>query len=324
MANSTPDFSKVLFTPEDVGVLGSQYLQQRRDNKGLGITIGLKSLDEVFYPLMMTEIMFILARPGGGKTSFMMRWARARAQFLRSQNITDRVVMYVTLEQSIEELNAFNVAADERISITNMARGEITDDEWTRCLKSGINRRFAPLWNIGYSAMRDGKQPRLTVEAISEALELVKTKYSKTLDIVFVDYLQRLPINPRSESKTVGTSENVDALKDIALNVAKCPLVVGVQARREVDQASPPIPQMDDGQWTSNIEQTGDRVISLVRPINYVQIGEEFGTTRVQGPNEMIVTILKQKLGQANIARRVYFDPEYNKLDELETRLGRG
>lgn len=320
---NAPDFSTILFTPEDIGNLGTEYLKQRRENKAMGVPIGLKSLDEIFYPLMMTEIMFVVARPGSGKTSFMMRWARERAAYLRKNNLDDRAVMYITLEQSVEELNAFNVAADERISITQMARGEITDAEWTRCLKAGINRRFAPLWNIGYSAMREGKQPRLTVESISAALELVKNKYGKTLDIVFVDYLQRLPLAARAESKTVGTSENVDALKDIALNVAKCPLVVGVQARREVDEMNPPIPQMDDGQWTSNIEQTGDRVISLVRPTNYVQIGEMFGSTRVDGKNELVVSILKQKLGQANIVRRVYFDPEYNKLDELETRMTR-
>jgi replicative DNA helicase len=317
-----PDFSTILFSPEEIGVLGTRYLEQRRSNKGLGVSIGLKSLDEVFYPLMMTEIMFLIARPGNGKTSFMMRWARARAKYLRDNHIDDRVVMYITLEQSVEELNAFNVAADERLSITSMARGEITDHEWQRAMKAGINRRFSPLWNIGYSAMREGKQPRLTVEAIAAALDLVKTTHGKTLDLVFVDYLQRLPLPRGAESKTVGVSENVDALKDIALNITKCPLVVGVQARREVDEAKPPIPQMDDGQWTSNVEQTGDRVVSLVRPINYVQVGEQFGSSRVDGPNELIVTILKQKLGQANVVRRVYFDPEYNKLDELEMRHG--
>lgn len=315
-----PDFSTILFTPEDVGVLGTRFLQARRENKGIGVPVGLKSIDDVFYPLMGTEIMFVIARPGNGKTSFMMRWARSRAAFLREKGLEDRIVMYITLEQTIEELNAFNVAADERLSITSMARGEITDAEWARALKSGIKRRFSPLWNVGYSAVREEKQPRLTVESISAALELVKTKYGKTLDVVFVDYLQRLPINNRAESKTVGISDNVDALKDIALNIAKCPLVVGVQARREVDQINPPIPQMDDGQWTSNIEQTGDRVISLVRPINYVQVGEQFGTVRVDSPNELIVTILKQKLGPANMVRRVYFDPEYNKLEDLETR----
>jgi replicative DNA helicase len=251
-----------------------------------------------------------------------MRWARNRAAFLRQQQMENRVVVYITLEQSIEELNAFNVAADERVSITSMARGEITADEWQRCLKAGIKRRFAPLWNIGYSAMREGKQPRLTVDAIANALELIKSTHGKTLDLVFVDYLQRLPIDTRAESKAVGISNHVDALKDIALNITKCPLVVGVQARREVDDANPPIPQMDDGQWTSNIEQTGDRVVSLVRPCNYVKPGEKFGSSTVEGPNELVVSILKQKLGQANLARRVYFDPEYNKLDELELHYG--
>lgn len=316
---TTPDFSTILFTPEEVGALGTKYLEQRRDNKALGVPVGIGSIDAVFYPLMMTEIMAIIARPGNGKTSFMMRWARNRAAFLRDRGLEDRIVMYITLEQSIEELNAFNVAADERLSITNMARGEITDAEWKRALKAGINRRFSPLWNVGYSAMREEKQPRLTTEAIAGALELVKTKHGKTLDVVFVDYLQRLPMPKGAESKTVGVSDNFDALKDIALNVAKCPLVVGVQARREVDDKTDPIPELDDGQWSSNIEQTSDRVISLVRPCNYRQEGETFGKQKVEGTRQMLVTILKQKLGQANLPRWVYFEPEYNRLEDLET-----
>lgn len=319
---TTPDFSNILFTPEDIGVLGTEFLKQRRENKGMGIPIGLPSLYAVFYPLMMTEIMAIIARPGNGKTSFMMRWARARAKFLRDNDLKDRVVMYITLEQSIEELNAFNVAADERVSITSMARGEITDAEWKKALKAGIDRRFSPLWNIGYSAIREGKQPRLTVEAIAAALELVKGTHGKTLDLVFVDYLQRLPMPKGAESKTVGVSENYDALKDISLNVTKCPMVVGVQARREVDDKTEEIPELDDGQWSSNIEQTSDRVISLVRPCNYRAEGETFGKQKVEGHAQMLVNILKQKLGQANLPRWVYFDPEYNKLDELEMHYG--
>lgn len=41
----------------------------------------------------------------------------------------------------------------------------------------------------------------------------------------------------------------------------------------------------------------------------------------VTGNRQMIISVLKQKLGKDNFSRWVYFDPEFNKLDELETRL---
>lgn len=322
------DYSTILFTPEEVGSLGAAYLKQRRENKHLGIALGLAGIDNedkdgnCLLPLMPGELTSIIARPGNGKTSFMVRWARYRAEQLRKAKITDRAVVYVTLEQSVEELNAFNIAADKRVSITKMARGEITDAEWAKCLEQGIDRRFYPLWNIGYSSMTEKKQIRLDLDAIGGALELIRGQHAKAIDIVFVDYLQRIPYD-RAESKTVGVSDNLDGLKTMALRM-KCSFVVGVQARREVDEMNPPIPAEDDGQWTSNIEQTSDKVFSLVRPRKYKQEGQEFGSQTVEGNCQMIVSVLKQKLGPANFAKWVYFDPEYNKLDELETRKRNG
>lgn len=310
------DYSSILFSPEEVGLLGSRYLEERRSNKGLGVPIGLSSVDAVMYPTLPGELVSLIARPGHGKTGFMVHWSRTRAAWLRKNKIENRVVVYITLEQSIEELNAFNVAADNRLSVTTLAKGEISDQEWTACLKYAINRRFAPLWNIGYSSMSDKQQIKIDVDAIEGALRIITQK--DKIDIVFVDYLQRIPYNPRAESKTVGVSENLDALKTIAAQVAKAPVVVGVQARREVDERSPQIPELDDGQWTSNIEQTSDRVLSIVRPINYVKEGEMFGKTLIEGRNQAIISILKQKLGPANLPVWVYFQPEYNKLDELE------
>jgi len=297
------DYSTVLFTPEEIGVLGTQYLRQRKDDKGLGISLGLDLLDKddkdgnSFLPLMPGELMSIIARPGNGKTSFMVRWARYRAAELRKRKAENRAVVYITLEQSIEELNAFNVAAEKKISITRMARGEFDEAEWKKCLDEGINRRFYPLWNIGYSSMTEKKQIRLDVDAIAGALELLRSQHKQAIDVVFVDYLQRIPYD-RAESKTVGVSDNLDHLKNIALRL-KCPVVVGVQARREVDDMMPPIPAEDDGQWTSNIEQTSDKVVSLVRPRKYKKDGEEFGSITVEGNAQMLISVLKQKLGPA-------------------------
>jgi len=317
------DYSSILFTPEDVGVLGSAYLQQRRENKDFGIVTGLKSLDEDLYPLFPGELMGIIARPGCGKTGFMVHWARYRSEVLRKLGKKDRAVVYITLEQSIEELNAFNVAADQRLSITSMARGEIKDAEWNECLKSAINRRFMPLWNIGYSSMTTNKQIRVDLDAIEGALSMIRDQHKLTIDIVFVDYLQRMPLPGNVENKAIGVSDNYDGLKNIALRL-KTPVVVGVQARREVDDRDDPsknklpIPELDDGQWTSNVEQSSDRLLSLVRPIKYRKENEMFGKMQVKGTRQILITVLKQKLGKDNWSKWAYFDPEYNKLDELE------
>jgi replicative DNA helicase len=316
------DYASILFSPEEIGNQTAEYLRQRRENAALGMRLGLDSLDKpdskdrMILPMLPGELMGIVARPGNGKTSWMVRWARYRSKFLRERGETSRVVVYVTLEQSIEELNAFNLAADRKLSITKMALGEITPEEWNACLKDGINRRFLPLWNIGYSSMTDKKQIRIDADGIRGTLELIRTQYGLTIDSVFIDYLQRIPYD-RAESKTVGVSDNLDAMKNIALT-QRCPVVIGVQARREVDDSTEKIPSLDDGQWTSNIEQTCDKVISLMRPTNYYQANELCLDRRVEGTGQMVIDVLKQKLGPANFRRWVYFDPIYNILHELE------
>jgi replicative DNA helicase len=326
----TRDYSTILMTPEDIGNQTAAYLKQRKENAAMGVRIGLKSIDEaddkgdLLLPMLPGELMGILARPGNGKTSFMVRWARHRAAFLREKNIKDRAVVYVTLEQSIEELNAFNLAADtqisptdkkKRLSITKMALGNITQEEWEILLREGIKRRFLPLWNIGYSSMTDKKQIRVDVDAIRGALEIIQTKHQFKIDLVFVDYLQRIPYD-RAESKTVGVSDNLDALKTLALTL-RAPFVVGVQARREVDESDDKLPSLDDGQWTSNVEQSCDKILSLMRPAMYFKEGEKVGSTVVRGFTQMCIKILKQKLGPANFARWVEFNPIYNTLEEL-------
>jgi replicative DNA helicase len=156
---------------------------------------------------------------------------------------------------------------------------------------------------------------------IGEACESIQdwNGAKREIDMVFVDYLQRIPIEGRAESKTVAHSEQLDALKDIAMQLGTR-MIVGVQAKREVDQRPIPIPTQEDGQWTSNIEQSSDGVITVCRPRKYKQEGETFGSHNVEGDTQMIISIAKRKLGPDNWARWVKFDPRYNQLDDMEMR----
>jgi hypothetical protein len=111
-------------------------------------------------------------------------------------------------------------------------------------------------------------------------------------------------------------------IAEIALVVAVA-VWLGWQARREVDQRKLPVPAMDDGQWTSAIEQVSDKSISVCRPRKYRLEGETFGeknAVMVQGENQMVVVLLKQKLGVANKSYWVMFNPIYNRLDEAEMK----
>jgi replicative DNA helicase len=314
----------VVYSPNDIVSLGTKYLDVRRNQKHQAIPIGIPSLDKEFLPLLPTELCTIIGRPGNGKTGLMMAWARNRATWLRDNGLNDRMVVYATWEQSIEELYAFNLAADQGLSITEMARGNITDDQWEQVMRGGSRRLTVPLWFVGHSVERRKARPNLTMTALMDGLHEIEDWGDKKwqIDMVFVDYLQRVKFEGRVESKTIGVSDNLDRCKDGALETG-CPWVVGVQAGRDVDERADPTPQLSDGQWTSNIEQASDAVLSVVRPRKYRDDGERFpgeDGIEVRGHTQMLITVCKRKLGPDNWAKWVTFDPAYNKLDEAEVR----
>lgn len=308
----------LVFSPVDVATLGLDYLKFRHDHKESGVHFPIS--EDRIYPLLPGELMSIIARPGHCKTGLMMLWARERAKWLKANGFENRVVLYVTVEQSVEELHAFHIAADQNVSITKMAMGELTEDEWQKALKASTQRIDIPLWFIGHSVMRAGGRKPLNTDVISGAIEHVKSWGDGfVVDCLFVDYLQRLhPLTSR-ENPVVAYSAIVDETKDLALGFG-IPAVLGVQAKREVDGTKEQIPLLDDGQWTSNIEQSSDRVLSLARPRRYVQEGNIWNDVLVQGQNQLLVTCLKQKLGEANFQRWVSYNPILNKLNDLEVK----
>jgi len=331
------DANDIVFSPIDIAELTEGYLSERRAAcETGGLASGLSSYihgldahgenDSGFLPVLDGDVVSIIARPGNGKTSFMMRWARERTNEIRRRaaigdaDAARSVVVYCTWEQTVEALHSFHVAssnADLGLTVTKMARGRITDAQWRGIQESNVRRISDPLWFIGHSTKRKSKRPVIDVDALARALWEIEnwqgTDNKFRVDCVFVDYLQRIPYG-RAESKTIGISDNLDRLKNAALALGS-KIIVGVQAGRDVDKRDLPIPGMDDGQWTSNIEQASDVVITLVRPIKYKEEGESFDGVPVSGYKQMLVTVAKQKMGESNFAQWVDFDPRYNSLD---------
>lgn len=306
----------IVYNPTKVATLGEQYLQWKQDNKEFGVPFFSTKMTDRVYPLYPGEIMSVIARPGHAKTSVMMFWARKRAHWLYEEKYEKRGVIYATWEQSIEELHSFYIAAEQKLSITKMAKGELSETDWTKVKNGTANRINEPLWFVGHSMIeRTGRKP-ITVETLGDAIQEVQDG-GIDVDMVYVDYIQRISPVAGFSNPVMAYTQIMDDLKNLALGLG-VPMTVGVQAKREVDDLPLPIPDQSHGQWTSNIEQSSDRIISLVRPRRYRKEGEMFGSRKVEGHNQLLVTVVKQKLGEANFSEWLSFNPIYNKLDENE------
>lgn len=316
MSNHMPDNfhpADVLFLPSEAAVATRRELEYRRDNRDKGITLGIAEIDRVLNPLLSDNLVSVLGRPGSGKTGFMMRWARTQALALAKRGEENKVVLYITYEQSVEDLTAFNVAANQRVSIERLARGTTEAQEWGKVIRALTSNIGLPLAIIGHSKERRQRRPRLTLSNVVKTIEHMIDERGVTPHMIFLDYLQRIPGEQYKGDRRMEVSEALDRCKDGALTYG-APWVVGVQAKRDVDQRKVQVPVLDDGQETSNIEQASDCVFSLVRPSKYRKEGEEFGSVTVEGHLQMLVTLLKQKLGKDNMPFWINFDPEFNEL----------
>lgn len=314
--------ASIVYNPVDVASLGEEYIRFKSTHHEFGLPFFAPSMRNRVYPMFPGEVMSIIARPGHAKTSVMMFWARQRAHWLRENGHEKRVVVYATWEQSIEELHSFYVAAEQKLSITKMAKGELSKEEWERVRVATAQRINEPLWFVGHSMMRKSGRNPITVETLLKAAEKIQSMGDGfEVDALYVDYLQRIYPPSGFDNPVLSYSSIMDGLKNLALGFG-VPVVVGVQASREVESSNPPIPEMHHAQWTSNIEQSSDRVISLVRPRRYKQEGALFGSRTVSGHNQLLVSVLKQKLGEANFVDWLSFNPIYNRLDEAEIAHG--
>lgn len=238
---------------------------------------------------------------------------------LKERELLDEVKIPAEVLQAQDEANKRRQAVDSALwkeegeikAQTEAALAEITEPELPPDYAAAMRAYRAEVERINKQAANQ----------LEQALDSVEKWNNETMqiDMVFVDYLQRIPFEGKVESKTIGTSENLDRLKDAALAFGTR-VVAGAQASREVDSRDLPIPQMNDGQWTSNVEQASDGIITLVRPRKYRNEGEKFGSQIVKGHCQMLISVIKRKLGPDNFAKWVYFQPEYNKLDELEMK----
>jgi hypothetical protein len=124
---------------------------------------------------------------------------------------------------------------------------------------------------------------------------------------LFFDYLQAFPIDPEIKESTKDAQRRLQVREDIyrlrqAAAYFKCPVFVAIQAKQNLEGASPPImlPGVYDGEETSSIAQRLDRVITLWMPKQTHLVGETIdykGRWFKVEENQLFVKIAKQRGG---------------------------
>lgn len=308
------DCRTLVHTPAELAAEYIAWAEHIRSDPG--VPFGVPAIDRHVIPMRPGELISIIARPGMGKTSLMAYLAREQAKRITAAGNADtQAVVYVTWEQSAEELEAF-FQADGQHSLSDIAWGRADIDAIKR---KAMGRARMPIWVIGHGIGRAGlKTPRMTPDVVLGAIETMKADFGIAPALMLFDYMQLVPVST-ARDRVQQVTEVPIRIKELALRIGT-PAVVGVQAGRSVDERDVKIPEMRDAQWASSIEQTSDKVFGLWRPSQTeppgegVKVGNEFYEV-----NErlLIIRMLKQRGDKGRFTWAMHFEPEYLKLGEL-------
>lgn len=217
-----------------------------------GIPTGFADLDKILYGLHSPDLVMVAARPGMGKTAFMLNLAQYAAV---KKNIP---VAVFNLEMSNEQLVKRMISSESGIESEKLRNGQLTPEDWNN---------FASVFDtLGNAPIYFDDNTDMTVSSIRAKCR--KLKLEKGIKMVIVDYLQLMKSGSYSDSRQNEVSDISRALKVMAREL-EVPVVVGSQLSREVEKRADKRPMLSDLRESGSIEQDADVVLFLYRDDYY-------------------------------------------------------
>lgn len=253
---------------------------KKRTDGMTGLASGFHALDAVTSGWQNSDLIIIAARPGMGKTAFVLSMCRNIAV---DQKIP--VAMF-SLEMSNVQLVNRLISNVCEIPGQKLKSGQLADFEWSQ-LDMKLNDLFgAPLYIDDTSSLS-------VFELRTKARRLVRDYGVK---MIFIDYLQLMnasgmPYNSRQEEVSI-ISRNLKGLAK-ELNI---PIVALSQLNRDLEKrvgvdandTNSKRPQLSDLRESGAIEQDADMVIFIHRPEQF-NLFKDQNNNNLRGLAEIII-----------------------------------
>ena len=217
----------------------------------IGIPSGISAIDKFISGFHKSDLIILGARPGMGKTSLALNFARNVA--LQSKKCVALCSLEMTREQLAERL----IASEAAIPSTKFRTGDFDANEWSRIAQaSGILTEC----NIFLD-----ETPGMTVAEIKATLRRLKPRP----DLVIIDYLGLMTSTRYKDNRVLQIQDITGNLKAMAkeLNV---PIICCSQLARSTEaRGKSHRPQLADLRDSGSIEQDADIVMFIYRDIYY-------------------------------------------------------
>ncbi|CAM3599867.1 replicative DNA helicase [Kibdelosporangium persicum] len=220
-----------------------------RGGSSLGVPTGFADFDELTNGLHPGQMIIVAARPGVGKSTLGLDWARSCS----IKHGMSSVIF--SLEMSKTEIVMRMLSAEAKIRLADMRGGRMTDDDWTRLARRMSEISEAPLFI--------DDSPNMTMMEIRAKARRLKQR--NDLKLIVLDYMQLMTSGKRVESRQQEVSEFSRSLKLLAKEL-EVPVVAMSQLNRGPEQRTDKRPMLADLRESGSLEQDADMVVLIHRP----------------------------------------------------------
>lgn len=277
---------------------------------------GYRTLDK-FIGFTPGAITLIAGRPSHGKTTFMFNLLLQMSNIYKEEvfyffsyeepvkNISIKLLNRLTatdLSKYYGEYNSLSKSTnyeflkayikDNRIDIPEIEKGK-------RLLKDLIDSQKIKIIDINYS-----------VEQLSKIITYLK-KTEKTGGVkiggVFIDYIQRMKTDRRTQDKRT----EIAHISDMVLQIAKetgLPIILGAQLNRATQGNAGKKPALDNLKEAGNLEEDANTVISVYNESREKDETEEGDSYKGLREVDLEIKTLKNREGEVNQTATLIFD----------------
>lgn len=291
-------------------------IEAAKDAEGYlrGVPSGFRDLDKITGGWQKSDLVVLAARPGMGKTAFVLSMAR------NSSIDFEKPIAIFSLEMSAVQLVTRLISSEAEIAGEKLRKGDLRDYEWQQLVQ-----KVTPLLE---SKMFIDDTPALSVFELRAKCRRLKEQHD--IQMIVIDYIQLMTAgieNNKQGNREQEISTISRSLKSLAkeLNV---PVIVLSQLNRSVEtRGGSKRPQLSDLRESGAIEQDADMVLFIYRP-EYYGIDTDENNMPTQGTASLIIAKHRNgALGDVNLRFKANFarfenpdasDGQYQSYDDLE------
>ena len=203
-------------------------------------------IDKFLIGMGKGDLVLVGARPGVGKTSFVLNIASNI-----SKRMKDKAIVFFSLEMSCEQLASRLLCSEALIDASKMRSGILSEvDDWVKLARAAgvlaeTNIYFDDTSNISVTGMK------------------AKLRRVKNLGLVIIDYLQLMQSDRKTENRVQEVSDISRGLKLMAKEF-EVPVITCAQLSRSSEKENKR-PVLSDLRDSGAIEQDADTVMFLTR-----------------------------------------------------------